>query len=144
MPGTYYIHMTFSADKEAACNAGDLGSIPGLGRSPGEGIGSPLQYSGLESSMDCIVHGVAKSWTRLSDFHFSHVHLMKQNQLNPHASPSHAACWWGDLSWINQRLGPSPMLNGDDSSNHLMGSSENPLIHSVNNYGTPILCLPLD
>ena len=45
--------------------------IPGLGRSPGEGKGCPLQYSGLENSMDCIVHGVAKSWTRLSDFHHS-------------------------------------------------------------------------
>ena len=59
-----------SARKESACNVGDLGSIPGLGRSPGEGKGYPLQYSGLENSMDCIVHGVAKSWTRLSDFHF--------------------------------------------------------------------------
>ena len=47
-----------------------LGSIPGLERSPGEGKGYPLQYSGLENSMDRIVHGVAKSWTRLSDFHF--------------------------------------------------------------------------
>jgi len=52
-----------SAGKESACNAGDLGLVPGLGRSPGEGIGYPLQYSGLENSMDCIVHGVAKSWT---------------------------------------------------------------------------------
>ena len=51
-------------------NAGDLGSIPGLGRSPGEGKGYPLQYSGLENSMDCIVQGVVKSWTQLSDFHF--------------------------------------------------------------------------
>ena len=58
-----------SAGKESACNAGDLGSIPELGRSPGEGKGYPHQYSGLEKSMDCIVHGVAKSWTRLSDFH---------------------------------------------------------------------------
>ena len=49
---------------------GDLGSIPGLGRSPGEGKGYPLQYSGLENSMDCIVHGVAKSQIQLSDFHF--------------------------------------------------------------------------
>ena len=48
---------------------GDLGSIPGLGRSPGEGNGYPLQYSGLENSMDCLVHGVAKSWTRMKDFH---------------------------------------------------------------------------
>ena len=59
-----------SAGKESACNIGDLGSIPGLGRSPGEGKGYPLQYSGLETSMDCIVHGAAKSWTRLTDFHF--------------------------------------------------------------------------
>ena len=44
--------------------------IPGLGKSPGEGKGYPLQYSDLENSMDCIVHGVAKSWTRLSDFNF--------------------------------------------------------------------------
>ena len=58
-----------SAGKESACNAGDLGSIPGLGRSPGEGNSYPLQYSGLEKSMDCIVHGVAKSQTQLNDFH---------------------------------------------------------------------------
>ena len=56
--------------KKSACNAGDLGSMPGLGRSPGEGKGYPLQCSGLENSMDCIVHGVAKSRTPLSDFHF--------------------------------------------------------------------------
>ena len=59
-----------SAGKESACNVGDLGSILGLGRSPGEGKGYPLQYSGLENSMQCIVHEVAKSRTRLSDFHF--------------------------------------------------------------------------
>ena len=52
-----------SAGKESACNMGDLGLIPGLGRSPGEGNGYPLQYSGLENFMDCIVHGVAKSRT---------------------------------------------------------------------------------
>ena len=50
-----------SAGKESACNTGDLGSIPGLGKSPGEGKGYPLQYSGLENSMDCIVHGATKS-----------------------------------------------------------------------------------
>ena len=60
-----------SAGKESACNVGDLGLIPGLGRSPGEGKGYPLQYSGLENSMDCIVHGVAKNETWLSDFHFT-------------------------------------------------------------------------
>ena len=58
-----------SAGKEFACKAGDLGSIPGLGRSHGEGKGYPLQYYGMENSMDCIVLGVAKSQTRLSDFH---------------------------------------------------------------------------
>ena len=58
-----------SVGKESACSVGDVGSIPGLGRSPGEGKGYPLQYSGLENSKDCIVHGVAKSWTQLSDFH---------------------------------------------------------------------------
>ena len=60
--------------KASACNAGDLGLIPGLGRSPGEGIGFPLQYSGLENSTVCIVHGVAKSQTQLSDFH---IYLLK-------------------------------------------------------------------
>ena len=55
---------------ESACNAGDLGSIPGLGRSHGEEKGYLLQYSGVENSMDCIVHEVAKSQTRLSNFHF--------------------------------------------------------------------------
>ena len=49
--------------KSSTCNAGDLGLIPGLGRSPGEGKGYLLQYSGLENSMDCRVHGVAKSQT---------------------------------------------------------------------------------
>ena len=63
-----------SAGKESACNAGDLSSITGLERSAGEGKGYPLQYSGLESSMDCIVHRVRNSRTGLNDFHF-HFHL---------------------------------------------------------------------
>ena len=50
-----------SAGRESTCNVGDLGSVSGLGRSPGEGNSSLLQYSGLENSKDCIVHGVAKS-----------------------------------------------------------------------------------
>ena len=74
----YFIYIIFiiylglpygSAGKESACNAGDLGSIAGLGRSPGEGNGYLLQYSGLVYSMDYTVHGVTNSWTRLSDFH---------------------------------------------------------------------------
>ena len=65
-----------SNDKESTCNAGDLGSIPGLGRCPGEGNGYPLQYSGLENSMDRgawqdTVQGITNSWTLLSNFHFS-------------------------------------------------------------------------
>ena len=59
-----------SVDKESSCDAGNPGSISGTGRSAGEGIGYPLQYSGPENSMDCIVHGLATSWTQLSDFHF--------------------------------------------------------------------------
>ena len=57
-----------SADKES--NVGDLDLIPGLGRCPGEGKGYPLQYWGLENSKDCTVHGVSKSRTGLSNFHF--------------------------------------------------------------------------
>ena len=58
-----------SVDRESTGNVEDLSLIPGLGRSTGEGIGYPLQYSGLENSMDYIVHGVVKSQTRLNDFH---------------------------------------------------------------------------
>ena len=61
-----------SAGKESTQSTRDLGLIPGLGRSPGEGNGYPLQYSGLENSMDCRVHGVAKSGTQLSNFTFFH------------------------------------------------------------------------
>ena len=56
--------------KKSACSMEDLSSIPGLARSPGEGKGYPLQYSGLENSMDCILHEVTKSRTWLSNFHF--------------------------------------------------------------------------
>ena len=63
-----------SAGKESTCNVEDLGLIPGLGRSAGVGKGYPLQYSGLENSMDCIVHGVTKSLTQLSNFHFHFFH----------------------------------------------------------------------
>ena len=63
-------HKYGSAGKESACNVGDLGLIPGLGGSSGEGKGYPLQYYGLENYMDSIVHGVSKSSTWLSDFHF--------------------------------------------------------------------------
>ena len=72
-----------SAAKESTCNVGNLGSIPGLGRYPGEGNGYPLQYFCLENSMgrrawQATVHVVTKSWTRLSNFHFSFHALEKE------------------------------------------------------------------
>ena len=72
-----------SAGKESACNVGDLGSIPGLGRPPGEGKGYPLQYPGLENYMDYIVHGVAKSQTQLSNFHHHHHTTQKKRATHP-------------------------------------------------------------
>ena len=72
LPTPVFLGFPFgSIGKESTCNAGDLGSIPGLERSTGEGKGYPLQYSGLENSMDSIVHGVTKSQTQLSDFSLS-------------------------------------------------------------------------
>ena len=88
-----------SAGEESACNAGDLCSIPGLGRSPGEGKGYPLQYSGLENSMDYIVHGVTKSRTRLSKFHTNrlfHLHIFQGT--------------FG--TWQDRRQGPLPTNAG--------------------------------
>ena len=72
-----------SDGKASAYNAGDLGSIPGSGRSPGEGNGNPLQCSCLENSMDCIVHGVTKSRTRVSDFHFTHFAMASKVYYSP-------------------------------------------------------------
>ena len=77
-----------SDGKKSACSVGDLGSILGLGRSPGEGNGYPLQYSGLENSMDCIAHGVAKSRPRLSDFHF-HFPTVYHRELNSISCDNH-------------------------------------------------------
>ena len=78
--GTIYHHIKLlltifpcgSDGSKSACNAGDAGSIPGLGRSPGEGNGNPLQYSCLENSMDrgswwSTAYGVTKNWTQLRD-----------------------------------------------------------------------------
>ena len=73
-----------SAGKESACNAGDPGSVLGSGRSPGEGKGHPLQYSGLENSMDCILRGVTKSRTRLSNLQ---LHSCPRERLSLHPLP---------------------------------------------------------
>ena len=95
--------------KASACNAGYLGSIPGSGRSPGEGNGSPLQYSCLENPMDlgawqATIHGVAKTWTQLSDFTFTF----------PGGSDGKAIClqcrrpgfylWVGNIPWRSEWL----------------------------------------
>ena len=74
--GSFWDFPGGSEDKASVYNAGDQGSIPGLGRSPGEGNGNPLQYYCLENPMDrgawqATVHGVAKSLTRLRDFTFT-------------------------------------------------------------------------
>ena len=70
-PTIPWVSLVAQLGKESTCNGGELGSILGLGRSPREGKGYPLQYSGLENSMDCIVHRVPKSWIRLNDFHYN-------------------------------------------------------------------------
>ena len=88
-----------SAGKESTCNVGDLGSIPGLGRSPGEGKGYPFQYSGLNNSMDCIVHGVEKSQTRLSDFHFTSVHTGFQGEGQRERAKIHSVSTFIIESW---------------------------------------------
>ena len=92
---------------ESACNAGDLGSIPGLGKSPGEGKGYPLQYSGLENS---IVHWVTKSRTQQTDFpfHFGGLELAPQEGQEKgtpgEAGAQHVQRCWGTLP------GPPGML----------------------------------
>ena len=86
----------------SARNAGDPGSIPGSGKSPGEGIGTPLQYSCLENSMDggawkAAVHGVAEGRTRLSDFTFTFVHWRRKWQPTPVFLPGESqgrGAWW--------------------------------------------------
>ena len=110
MPPLLLAHFPGGSEvKASACNAGDLGSIPGSGRSPGEGTGNPLQYSCLENPIDgeawwATVHGVAKSRTRLSDFTFT-----AGTQLVP----------FGDRPWVmpgligTHRCGPQlPSLLG--------------------------------
>ena len=82
--------------KKSTCNLGDLGSIPGLGRSPEEGKGYTLQYSGLENSMNSIVHGVAKSRTRLSDFH---IHFLFRWLIN-HKNLSLTCLWAQDQCMV--------------------------------------------
>ena len=83
-----------SAGIESACNSGDLGLIPGLGRSPGEGKGYPCQYSSLENSMDCIIHGVAKNQTQLSDFYVNEMILFVFYYIFQHVGDSFMSDVW--------------------------------------------------
>ena len=100
----------FSSDgKASACNVGDLGSIPGSGKSLGEGNGNPHQYSFLENPMDggawwATVHGVAKSRTRLSDFTHSLTHLMPYFTLT--------IVFWSSSSnlWLLEKVFLVPLL----------------------------------
>ena len=89
-----------SAGKESACIAGDLGSIPGLGRSPGEGKGYPFQYSGLENPMDCIVYGVAKNGTQLSNLHFQ----TKLRDILDLPDKQQVSTEWNWLPWLDATL----------------------------------------
>ena len=94
----------FTSHLSPTCNARDLGSIPGLERFPGEGNSYLLQYSGLENSIDCTIHGIAKNWTRLSDFH---THLFLTSLSHPQSHPhsllfrlTRLRLWVGNHSWL--------------------------------------------
>ena len=94
-----------SDSKESACNAGHPGSIPGLGRSPGEGNGTPLQYSCLENPVDggawwAAVHGVPKSPTRLSNFTFTFHFNALEKEMATHSSDGEA--WWAAVYGVTQ------------------------------------------
>ena len=104
-----------SAGKESACNAGDLDLTPGLERSPGEGKGYSLQYSGLENSMDCIVRGVAKSRTRLSDFHFHFTTIILICSYNNKWCEESLGCSLEKRQWREKELTQS--LMGTDPGN---------------------------
>ena len=96
-----------SAGKESACNVGDPSWIPGLGRSLGEGIGYPLQYSGLENSMDSTV---TQSRTRLSDFHLTDESISQLSHSTDHTNPSR-------YLRVHKATAPThPLLNGQDHS----------------------------
>ena len=87
-----------SAGKESTCNVGDLDSIPGLGRSTGDGNCYPLQCSGLENYIDCVVHGAAKNWTQLSAFH-SFIHEIETNSQREQTYRCQRGGGWGRKDW---------------------------------------------
>ena len=109
-----------SAGKESTCSAGDLGSVPGLERSPGEGKGHLLQYSGLQNSVDCRVQGVGKSRTRLGNFHDS-----KKQVLRPPPRHRVAISARAQDSWNNILL-PPVKIGGTNQSEQSL--------HAVDHY----------
>ena len=112
-----------SDGKESPWNVGDLCSTTGLGRSPGEEKGYPLQYSGLENSMDYRVHGVSKSWVWLSDFHF---HMLLDFDFHSGSDSKESAYNTGDEGfnpWV--RSGRS-LGEGNDNPLHY-SCLENPM-----------------
>ena len=111
VPSTWTRLLGSSDGKESTCNAGNLDSIPGLGRSPGEENGYPLQYSGLENPMDCTAHGAAKSRTRLSNFPFT-TWAALPFPVQPSTSPPPSSCkvnisYSGNLCLLPSCQGPS-------------------------------------
>ena len=99
-----------SEGKESACNAAGLESVPGLGRSPGEGNGNPFQYSCLGNPKDrgawwATVHGVGKNWTQLSDSHNSSLRLEMDRRFN---SPVASHCSWNKIETPAMTYGPHP------------------------------------
>ena len=99
-----------SVGKESTCYAGDLGSIPGLGRSPGKGNGNPPQYSGLENSMDCIVHEVTNSQTQLSDFHYHYTTCLQKIKMCVFTSAFHGG--WPHSYLVKTREGRTLVNRG--------------------------------
>ena len=109
--------------------------IPGSGRSPGEGKGYPFQYSGLENSMDCIVQGVVKSWTQLSDFHF-HTYIVTYS-LSLSLSHTHTHRWAS--TWLS---GKESACNAGDArvAGLIPGSGRSP----GGGNGNPLRCSCLE
>ena len=104
-----------SDGKESSCNAGDLGLIPGLGRFPGEGNSYPLQYSGLEKCMNCIVHGVAKSWTQRVGHTWATFALTHWKKINQYLLPQLLGKKWHNhfvflITRDSFLLGPSQVI----------------------------------
>ena len=121
---TYQGFPDSSVGKESICNAGDLGSIPELGRSPAEGKGDPLQYSGLENPMNYIVHGVATSRIWLSAFSFTfHFSLSRIGEGNGNPlqcscleNPRDGGAWWASVYGVTQSRTRLKRLSSSSSS----------------------------